>query len=271
MRDDAVVALEGARNCRDLGGYDTQGGERVRTGLLFRSDRLSGLTDSDLQTLESLRIRTVVDFRGRSEAQRHQSRLPAGVTAHVHLPIGSSGDPYVDAQATLAEQALAGKVRSITPADMARMYLRMLDNCAQQFTRLADLVADPQNLPLLFHCTAGKDRTGVAAALLLEILGVPRQVVLDDYCLTDELRTPHRITEVTPVLARQGIKFDDVAAMFSAPRDTMHTLLAELDSRHPPAGGESGRRNGRSAAEALLVGAGLDPGVPQLLRANLLT
>ncbi len=262
VRTDAVVVLEGARNCRDVGGYPAASGRRVRTGALFRSDRLSALTDDDLSELGSRGIRTVVDFRAGPEIERDRSRLWPGVTSHISLPVGDT----VDGDISLVDQIFEGRLRSVSEGDMAELYLKMISTYGERFAQFVTIAADVDYLPMLFHCTAGKDRSGIASALLLEALGVNREVVLDDYCLSNELRSHQRIKELTPQFAQIGIPIDDVRAILSAPRGVMASVLAELDDRF----GRAGSNGRRAGAEGYLLAHGLDPAALEMLRANLL-
>ncbi len=272
MRRDAVVALEGAKNCRDLGGYPAAGGRHVRMGALFRSDRLSALSADDLEELTSRGIRTVVDLRAEPEIERDRSRLWPGVTTHLSLPVGDT----VDSDISMVDQIIEGRLRSVSEDDMAGRYLQMLGEYGERFAQFAAIAADVDHLPMLFHCTAGKDRSGIASALLLEALGVDREAVLDDYCLSDNPRSRQRIAELMPEFVRVGIDIDDVRAILSAPRAVMAAVLTELDNRFGRSSSEDTRegtglkRRHRTGAEGYLLAHGLDPAALEMLQANLL-
>lgn len=257
-----MVVLEGARNCRDLGGYPTAGGRHVRTGALYRSDRLSTLTPDDLEELGGRGIRTVVDFRAGPEVERDRSRLWPDVTSHISLPVGDT----VDGDISMVDQIFEGRLRSVSEDDMTELYLKMIGTYGERFAQLVAIAADIDHLPMLFHCTAGKDRSGIASALLLEALGVDRETVLDDYCLSNELRSHQRIEELTPEFAKLGIAIDDVRAILSAPRGVMAAVLAELDSRF----GSLSNASTPTGVEGYLLDHGLDPSALDMLRANLL-
>ena len=266
--------LEGARNCRDLGGYPATGGRHVRPGALFRSDRLSTLTDDDLDELGSRGIRTVVDFRAGPEIERDRSRLWPGVTSHISLPVGDT----VDGDISMVDQIFEGRLRSVSEDDMAGLYLQMIGSYGELFAQLVAIAADVDHLPMLFHCTAGKDRSGIASALLLEALGVARETVLDDYCLTNELRSHQRMAELAPEFAKMGISIDDVGAILSAPRGVMTAVLADLDVRFGDVGaaardslnGNTTDEGPQSGVVGYLLAHGLDPAALEMLRANLL-
>ena len=197
------LPLSGASNFRDLGGYAGHGGRTVKWRHLFRSDHLASLTPQDQALLTQLGITRAVDFRGQAESAAYAYALP-GVAYH-HLVI----EPTVVQRAFALQKA----GRQITPQDavalMQETYRGFVHDNAPRFATLFRLLLDEdQRAPLVFHCTAGKDRTGFAAALILLALGVPRDVVMQDYLLTNSLyRRPegmgsHAPDEVLSVIWR---------------------------------------------------------------------
>lgn len=227
-RDTAVVPLTGAMNCRDIGGYPVADGRYVRTNAIFRSDRLSQLTDDDCEELATYGIRTVVDFRTSAEANRDVSRLWATVTTHAPLPIGDE----IAQQQEFVDRIRSGEITSVTIDDVADSYIEMLSDSGNQFANFLELTADLDCWPLLFHCTAGKDRTGIAAALILELCGVERGLVLDDYELTNSLRSERRIEQLRQSLEAAGADVEAIRPALSAPRDAMARTLDYLDKTH---------------------------------------
>ncbi|HJL98292.1 MAG TPA: tyrosine-protein phosphatase [Acidimicrobiales bacterium] len=227
-RDTAVLPLTGAMNCRDLGGYPTREGRHIRTNAIFRSDRLSDLTEDDQEELASYGIRTVVDFRTSAEAQRDVSRLWGTVTTHAPLPIGDE----IAQQTEFVDRIRSGEITSVSVAEVADSYIEMLSDSGHQFVSFLELAADVDCWPLLFHCTAGKDRTGIAAALILELCGVERDLVLDDYELTNTLRSERRIEHLRPSLEEAGADIDAIRPALSAPRPAMEQTLTHLDNAH---------------------------------------
>ena len=238
----------------------------MRLGALFRSDRLSTLTADDLEELGSRGIRTVVDFRAGPEIERDRSRLWPGVISHISLPVGDT----VDGDISMVEQIFEGRLRSVSEADMASLYLKMITEYGERFAQLVTIAADVDHLPMLFHCTAGKDRSGIASALLLEALGVARETVLDDYCLSNELRSHQRIKELTPEFEQMGIAIDDVRAILSAPRAVMASVLSELDSQYGSQQSNGAGAGAGAGAQCYLLAHGLDPAALEMLQANLL-
>lgn len=177
------IQLRGADNFRDLGGYETDDGARVRRGKLYRSGHLARLTTTDLQLLSQLELRLLVDFRPEADRTLKPDRLPDPHPPEVLLlPISFNPmDP-----ALLRKMILDGRVeeeafrRLLIKANQA-----YVTDFAEEFSVFVHRISDPQNLPALFHCTEGKDRTGFAAAIVLLALGVPVEQVLEDYLLTN--------------------------------------------------------------------------------------
>lgn len=186
------LKLTGASNFRDLGGYLGQGGRKVRWRRLFRSDHLAALTADDLATLAKLGLARACDFRGEAERAALPYALP-GVVAY-SLPI----EPTVAQR--LKELLEAGRrpTAQETVHLMQQTYRAFVHDNSPRFAELFAHLLD-SDAPLVFHCTAGKDRTGFAAALILLALGVAPPVVMQDYLLTNELfRVPKASSGLVP-------------------------------------------------------------------------
>ena len=177
------VALEGASNFRDLGGYETEDGQTVRWGLFYRSDALSDLTDADLEKLADLGIKLVCDFRAPAEKQADPDRLPAENPPKVAaLEIGSENFMVKDLRERIQSGDLEGlDLRGMMIEGNRQFATKFYPQYAAMFERLIR----PENLPALVHCTAGKDRAGFASAMILRVLGVPQETVMEDFLLTN--------------------------------------------------------------------------------------
>ncbi|MEU6880666.1 tyrosine-protein phosphatase [Streptomyces sp. NPDC046712] len=199
------IPLQGAVNVRDLGGYLTYTGDRVRHGLVYRADALSKLTDADLTTLAGLRLGRAVDFRIPLEVQYDGAdRLPAGV-APVSRPITDNGlfgqllaaigsrDPVRQ------EQMLGGGRAAAFMREVYRTFVTSAANRAQFGTTLREL-AGLGSTPSLYHCTSGKDRTGWTSYLLLTALGVPEATAVGDYLASNTFRAAY------DAKVREGLK-----------------------------------------------------------------
>jgi protein-tyrosine phosphatase len=245
------LPVEGAHNFRDLGGYATADGHRVKWGVLYRSNALADLSDDDLAYVARLDLQRVVDFRSPAERERDPDRLPASPQLDVVLrPIG--GDTLDPAE--LRDRLLAGE-------GSADDWSRMLVEANRAFVRdfgdvyaafLHDL-ADAGELPLLFHCTAGKDRAGFAAATALLAVGVPRETIMRDYLLTNELSADH--TEHTLLLIRIFSLFrarpDAVRPLFEARREYLQAAFDTIDEEF--GGTDAWLREGLHADDELLA------------------
>jgi protein-tyrosine phosphatase len=230
-----LLPLEGGRNFRDLGGYRAADGRTVKWGVLFRSGSMHELTANDYAYLEKLGIRTVCDFRSAQERKSEPVAWPHPGTPNV------LADDYDMMQANLLPK---GDMRNLTPEQarqiMAGTYSSMLTTFAGQYRRMfAELLAG--HAPLAFNCSAGKDRTGVAAALILTALGVPRETVIEDYLLTNKYLDSAKMMakqSQNPAFQMMAQVPPGVAqAMGAADRSYIETTLALVD-KHP--GGAAG-------------------------------
>lgn len=154
-----AILLAATRNTRDLGGLPTSGGF-VRDGLVYRSGALCFLTEADVQSVRRLKLSTLLELRIDSEIHKdgpNRLALTSSIPHNIRLPMSSSRGRGAEAYAVLLEEN------------------------RQAIRGFFELLANRRSLPLLFHCSAGKDRTGILTALLLESLGTPRELILDDY------------------------------------------------------------------------------------------
>jgi protein-tyrosine phosphatase len=172
--------LAGASNFRDLGGYPARAGRSVRWRRMFRSNHLGDLTEDDIEALRGIELKNAFDLRGTQERLATLCRLD-GITVH-SLPI----EPALVA-ALRVRLAGAKPVSAAETADLMRESYRdyVRHNTTSFRALFAHLLED--HAPLVIHCTAGKDRTGVAAALILSALGVSEDLIVDDYLLTNRL------------------------------------------------------------------------------------
>ncbi len=220
-----VIELEGVSNLRDLGGYDTADGRRVRRGLLFRSAALAKLTAADQAVVARLGLRTVCDFRGVDESRRAPTRLPG--PRIVALPI----EPTVGAglRDILHTQRATGEALH---AVLERAYDAYALASSAQYRALLDHIMDG-GTPLLFHCSAGKDRTGFAAAMLLTALGVPWEAVVADFEATNRLWRRDTVpSEDLPAEIRESLLRAEpglLASAFAAARERHGSVEAYLD------------------------------------------
>ncbi|HEX3948055.1 MAG TPA: tyrosine-protein phosphatase, partial [Acidimicrobiales bacterium] len=169
---DRHITLEGAVNFRDLGGYEAADGRRVRWRTLFRADGLSRLTDPDRAAIRQLGVATVIDLRTTAEVEG--GRFPVE-----EIPVGFHHLPLLDAMPDPERFEMA-------PGMLGVQYLEMAKDAAPQIAQALTIVAQRHAHPVIVHCAAGKDRTGVLVAVLLGLLGIPDQTIIDDYALSEQ-------------------------------------------------------------------------------------
>jgi rhodanese-related sulfurtransferase len=171
-----LIPLDGAFNFRDLGGYRGTGGLVTRWGRLFRSDTLHELSPSDVTLLRSMGLATVIDLRTpREREQTGRGPLEPEPVAYHHLSVIGEG------RGGGGEAVAAPDVD-----DLTERYLWYLEVGTRALAESLTVLGDPASYPLVFHCAAGKDRTGVLAALVLDLCGVESEVIVADYLITAE-------------------------------------------------------------------------------------
>lgn len=234
-----VLPLQGGRNFRDLGGYRTADGHQVKWGLLFRSGSMHGLTAADYAYLEGRGIRVVCDFRSTGERTAEPMSWPTDSAPGLHAPTVLADDYSLMTSGAMPKGDMRSWDADQARTAMAATYPAMLSYFAPQYRRMfAELLAG--HAPLAFNCSAGKDRTGVAAALLLTALGVPRETVIADYLLTNQtLDQSSLIKGQSSGTAKLGggIPSPVIAAFLTADRSYIEAALATMDAH---AGGAMG-------------------------------
>ncbi|BFH11587.1 hypothetical protein J6TS7_22560 [Paenibacillus dendritiformis] len=192
-----VLPFEGVFNFRDMGGYEAADGRKVKYGILFRSAELTGMTEQDLSLLQSLGIRTIFDYRDDGEAALKPDPVIPGIN-NIRVPAMRQEVP-----ADMRELIRGNFFKKLTAESFAAMYVQMaIDN--PSFQRLMSMIMNPDNLGILHHCAAGRDRTGIGAAFILLALGVPRETIIEDYLLSNQTLHPmnenmkEQLAEVMP-------------------------------------------------------------------------
>jgi protein-tyrosine phosphatase len=239
---DRHIELEGAVNFRDLGGYRGAEGRTVRWRTLFRADGLSSLSERDRGVMRQLGVATVVDLRTSLEVDGGRFPVDEVPVAFHHLP--------------LLETVPDPQSFALTPGLLASQYQEMARDASAQVATVLRLVASADTHPVIIHCTAGKDRTGVLVAVLLSLLGVDDETIIEDYALSAVAmgRLRQKLIEKYPD-GRELIEKAD--AMFSAAPDNIAQLLASLRAEY-------------GTVEAYAAGAGAGPEVVEGLRRHLL-
>lgn len=210
-----IIELEGAYNVRDLGGLPTADGYEVRYGKLFRSDALGRLTDQDITVMHHFGISTVLDLRTDDEITEHGvARLVDSGARHVHI--------------RLMEQDPGEPLPSHPTRTLGELYTYMARKGPERFVETITFLGESTNLPAVFHCAAGKDRTGITAALVYSVLGVGREDIIRDYVITEE--------SMQRVIARLAMSADAQegtrqvhSSYLHAEDETLRTFLTWLD------------------------------------------
>ena len=248
------VPLEGSVNFRDLGGYETADGHRVKWGQVFRSDNLGRLTDRDVSYIQRMGIRMVCDFRTPAEVKKLPDRLPQSERIRcLHLPIQhGEHDP-----AGTFERIKNGDIEWMTEDFMTAGYLKNIDDFAPLWSKFFNTLADSSRRPLVFHCTGGKDRAGVCAALVLLSLGVPEETVIDDHGLSN-LYIAAVLERIYDQIRSYGIDPGQIESYFTAPRNSIVAVIDHI------------RKTYGSAAEYLVNKAGVNEQLIEKLKSDLL-
>jgi protein-tyrosine phosphatase len=242
------VRFDACFNFRDLGGYETEDGRRVRWRTLYRADTLHRLDGPDIHLLLGLGLRSIIDLRSHRERDDHGRFRDGGAIPVHHLPM-------ID--------VVVGPTRPVTPAPGMRRrsvgegYVSMADEGGRVIGRAVALLARPDALPAVFHCTAGKDRTGILAAIVLSAVGVRDEDIVDDYMLTGESRAARNayLQVNDPDYYAFLASLPDAAREMHA--DAIPTLLAWMRARH-------------GSATGFLLANGVDGDSLAALKANLL-
>ena len=186
--DYRLLPMDGSHNTRELGGYKTTDGKSIKWGMLFRSDKLSDISKADQAYLQNLGIKKIIDFRSKEEKAEDPDIVPKGIT-YIEMPISVDG-----AMRSKIEAVLKGETNKEVKSfliDANKEFVSDYSGVYEDF--LKNLIDDDG--PALFHCTAGKDRAGFAAAITLIALGVSKEDVIKDYMKTNQF-TEERIEEI---------------------------------------------------------------------------
>jgi protein-tyrosine phosphatase len=217
---DRLIALDGAHNVRDLGGYRTHDGGLTRWHSIFRGDALHGLSEADIAVLCDHGLATVIDLRNAAE-----------IAVEANPFDGHAQVRYVNTSVFSALAPVEMMAADYVAFDMGDRYCQALDKCQ---TAIADVLATIAAAPdgaVLFHCSAGKDRTGIIAALLLANAGVDETTIVEDYALTASVSGPLIANLRARALAR-GIPGELADIVLASAPHSMARALAHLDDAH---------------------------------------
>jgi protein-tyrosine phosphatase len=235
-----VINLKGTTNTRDIGGYQTSDLSTVRWGQIIRSDKLSRLSAGDFQKLEEMGLKTVIDLRTQKEHDQSPTVwLGDNPPRFFHFPVGDANNDWFRAQRKMMKRNRFTKEQSLE--HMIEGYRMIAEEGTSSYRKLMEVVLDESNWPVLIHCSAGKDRSGVGIALILEAIGVDRETIMGEYLLTNEIS---RIEEKAVVLSRQssnasrgnrfskGVPASAWLPIVGVRADMLKAFYASVDEKH---------------------------------------
>jgi protein-tyrosine phosphatase len=211
-------------NFRDLGGIKTEDGRRIKPGRLFRSGDLFSLSEEDVCTLEQMKLATIIDLRAKREIDRRPDRTIAGVMEVIHIDIHDAARDKVE---KFLENNDAGGLETVLIGD----YIRMVDIHREDFKRFLHIVATTDNLPLVYHCAAGKDRTGMATVFLLTALGVGMQNIWDDYMATNQYSGPYT-EKIIKKVTESGLNGEILRPLLEVREEYLGAALTEIERKY---------------------------------------
>ncbi|HNW72989.1 MAG: tyrosine-protein phosphatase [Bacteroidales bacterium] len=218
------IALESQPNFRDLGGIQTNDGRKIKPGLLYRSGDLSRLDERELTMLGNLGIRAVIDFRAQREISRHPDILPKTVREVFFIHIHDTARDHAE---KLFGERNAEALRSVLTDD----YVRMVRYHRHDFARFLQILLTTQHLPLVYHCAAGKDRTGLATVFLLSALGVPADRITDDYMDTNRHVSALNDKIITKING-EGLDGEMLRPLFEVRIEYLNAAMTEIGTHY---------------------------------------
>lgn len=263
---DRVIHLDGTSNTRDIGGYQTGDQRTLRWRQIIRSENLSRLTPGDFQKLEEIGVKTVVDLRTEKEHNKSPTVwLGDNPPRFLHFPIGDAENDWFRAQSRMMKKPRFSEEQSLE--HMIAGYRMFADEGPDSFQKLLDVVLDQSNWPILIHCSAGKDRAGVAVTLILEAVGVDRNTIMEEYLLSNEIS---RAEEKSILLAERGNNSSSLKKLRRGPSagawfpivgvrpEMLEAFYSSVDERY-------------GSMEAFLAAVGIDQSARMALVASLTT
>jgi protein-tyrosine phosphatase len=222
------IVLEGAHNFRDLGGYPTTDGYRIKWNRIYRSDTLARITKNDQRTLKKIGIKMVCDLRAPAEVQKSPDALPEdGSIDYLNFSIVSGNMDTVAAM----EKIKKGDTTWLTEEYMIEGYRNNIDNYAHVWGAFFERIVSPDSYPLVFHCTGGKDRAGVCAALILLALGVSEKTVIYDHGLSNKFLADI-LPKIYDYFSSFGVDKEKLMPYLTAPRAAIISVLGHIRTEY---------------------------------------
>ena len=216
--------LESQPNFRDLGGFPTADGRKIKHGLLFRSGDLHSWTDDDLIKLENLKIATIIDFRSDREREYRPDSVISSVKSIMNLVIPDlsreQATVYLSTNNALGLETL-----------LVDVYRTMVNDNQKEYKEFFNILAHTRHLPILFHCAAGKDRTGLASLFLLAALGVDMKHILEDYYSTN-IHNLEYSSKIIDKIHEMGFNGELMRPMLEVREEYLNAALEEIDLKY---------------------------------------
>ena len=226
-----LLNFEGIANFRDLGGYATEQGQQVKWGALYRSGTFAHSSRADLQGLQQLQLSALIDFRSSMEKEEEPNHLPdpAGFTL-VEIPTLDDGNKALVGE--VMERVESGDFEDFDPnLAMIKANRQFATEFTPQFRQFMHTVLDAEGTPIVWHCSAGKDRTGFASAILLRILGIPQDVVMRDYMESKQHALEARKSQLLLLRTFKGEEAaDKLAIMMGVEEAWLRAAFDEIDA-----------------------------------------
>lgn len=225
------IKLFGSPNFRDIGGYEADGGRYIKRGRVFRSGALNRLKPPDFDVLEALSVSVICDLRTEDEVEKFPSltfpnRHPVVENYAIHgngglTQIGNQHPVMTNANSETGD--IVDKIKGV--------YRHFAIQHVEQYRQMFDLLLSDSSYPIIVHCTAGKDRTGIAIALIMRALGVASDTIIHEYELTNQLLIGKKREERIAAILPEGFKYnpDTVDAMIAARAEYLEAAFSEID------------------------------------------
>ncbi|MBI9042947.1 MAG: tyrosine-protein phosphatase [Anaerolineaceae bacterium] len=215
-------------NFRELGGYPTRDNRTLKYRKLFRSGHLSAISRRGLRSMEELKLCSVVDFRSVQENEKQPDRLPTGLDYH-HFSILDEGNAQLNNE--IHDRVKNKEYEGFDPIiEMSKAYQQFATEFTPQYKKFLEVVLNAEGDAILWHCTAGKDRTGFAAAILMRILGVSDEIIMQDYLLSRQYVNPNslKIMLVGLIFGRRA--YNMVKPLMEVHQIWLQSAFAALDN-----------------------------------------
>ncbi len=230
------LGIASVPNLRDLGGYKTSDGATVASGLVYRANQFSGISPDDMEKIAGLEIKNAYDLRTAEEREKRPDELPPGVN-HVVVDVLADSPQAGPAQLeklmedpkTANAELGGGKVEALFQESYREFV--SLPSAQREFGKMFLDLGDKEQLPAVFHCTTGKDRTGWAAAALLTLLGVPKDVVVEDYLKSNDYIIPAYRKVIDEFVAAGGEE-EIPLAILGVKKEYLDAAFDEMETKY---------------------------------------